>query len=143
MNKTSDIIAAKLLTYTGVLPFFICIAAILLNVQQVNGAFIAICYGAVIASFLSGIHWGIYLLSAQQFPVNLFILSNVTALFAWLSLLMPYSGGLFLQILCFGYLLMLDYRLFKENIIPNWYYQLRVEATGVVILACIILADIS
>jgi hypothetical protein len=48
---------------------------------------LALCYGAVSASFLSGIHWTLYPLLGERCRRNLLLYSNAIALTAWLALL--------------------------------------------------------
>jgi hypothetical protein len=128
---------AKYLTYGGTLPLIIC--ALDWHVYEaLNARFFANCYGSVIISFLSGIHWAIYLFFFEKCPRNLLLRSNATALIAWISLLAyPLFLGFFLQILCFLYLLWLDLELERVGVLPQWFYQLRRNATTVVVLVMI------
>ena len=102
---------AQGLTYSGALPFLVCAICSALDVDIFELDFnrIFIIYGAVIAAFISGIHWGIYLFknSAQ----NLFIHSNVVTLLAWFAAvaMLPSSG--FILMFCFFYLLFIDKQL--------------------------------
>ena len=56
---------AQCLTYAGVLPFLgaVILPAVKSNFLGLNYDSVILTYGAVIASFVAGIHWGIYLLS--------------------------------------------------------------------------------
>ncbi len=98
-------------------------------------------YGAVIASFLAGLHWGLYLQKSMSTALNLFISSNVLTVFSWASLLIPkplvqYS----IQILCFLLLLLIDRRLYRDDVIAEWFYKLRINATAVVVTSLVLMA---
>mgnify|MGYP002780923919 CR=1 FL=1 len=135
MMKPRQIALAKILTYSGTLPL---IASVLLTQFPFSGADargIAMAYGAVIISFLCGIHWAIYLFFAQKCPSNLLITSNAVALLAWGSLLIVHQPtAILLQSLCFIYLLTLDLKLRDASILPQWFYCLRRNATIIVVL---------
>lgn len=129
---------ANILTYTGTLPLVI--VAVELAVGRVSpsdAVWLASTYSAVIISFLAGIHWACYLFFADRCPRNLLLTSNAVALLAWLSLLVPQHQPwqLLLQILCFLYLLVLDYKLNISGILPPWFYALRRNASVIVVLA--------
>ena len=133
---------ALLLTYSGTLPLIICIILKTVSVQSVDVLFIAHAYSAIIISFLSGIHWSIYIFFSDRCPSNLLITSNVIALTAWSSLFISQQQASFLlQILCFVYLFILDVKLQKEGILPDWFYAIRRNATFVVILSLMVLAS--
>jgi len=127
---------AKILTYSGTLPLVICTLASHFYPTLFHARFFAVCYGAVIISFLSGVHWASYLFFAEKCPRNLLLTSNATALIAWLSLLIyPSMITYLLQALCFLYLLTLDLKLKNCGILPQWFYSLRRSATIIVVLA--------
>lgn len=128
---------AKYLTYSGTLPLIICALAWHIY-EPFDARFFAKCYGSVIISFLSGIHWAIYLFFFEKCPRNLLLRSNATALIAWISLLVyPLFLGFLLQILCFLYLLWLDLELERAGVLPQWFYNLRRNATIIVVLVMI------
>jgi hypothetical protein len=134
--KPSHITLAKFLTYSGTLPLvFTCIAAVL-HLKNINTTLLAATYGAVIMSFLCGIHWAVFLFFSEQCKRNLFIMSNMVALLAWMSLLtMKDSSVLLLDILSFAYLLIQDRLLFEAEVLPHWFYVLRRNATVIVVLS--------
>lgn len=126
---------AKLLTFAGVIPF---VGLTILSVSgadllTVHPAHALLLYGAVIVSFLSGIHWGQALSHPGAKP--LLWHSNVVALLAWLAVLQTVSVGVAILIICLVYLLALDYKLFKQSIITNWFWRLRLQATSIVLLS--------
>ena len=87
------------LTYLGFLPFLLALLMAAygqfglaelvgheLRFARFKSYTVAHTYGAVIVAFLAGIQWGV---SLQQPPgKQYFIISNVLALMAWLSLFM-------------------------------------------------------
>lgn len=131
---------AKILTYAGILPFLVCAVLALFTddapLLPVGLSQVVLAYGAVIASFVAGIHWGIFLF--RDTPVNLFIHSNVIALLAWLSLLMPTAAGTCTLIICFGYLLFIDNKNHHAKAIESWFFTLRIQASVAVIITLIV-----
>ena len=125
---------AQFLVYSGALPFIASVCASLMGWEIFDARWYGISYGAIILSFLAGIHWGVYLFASSSCPQNLFITSNIAALLGWLSLLVyPHWVAFFLLILCFSWMLLLDHKLFRLDILPGWFYRLRVHATIIVI----------
>ena len=127
-----------MLTYSGTLPF---LASVLLqlffaDLVALDYQYILIAYGAVITSFIAGVHWGIYL--NHNPSINLFIHSNIIALMAWLALLIPVYLGFILLIICFLYLFLIDRKLAQWNFIEPWFIRLRLHATSVVVLSLIV-----
>lgn len=133
--KQSSVTLAKILTYSGALPLFASALSIYFPVIGFDARLIATTYSAIIISFLCGIHWAAYLFFAEKCPRNLLITSNVIALLAWASLLIPHQLiAPLLQALCFLYLLTLDLKLRDAGIISEWFYTLRRNATILVVL---------
>jgi hypothetical protein len=126
---------AQILTYSGILPF-LC-AAIIPVIQPdfltLDYNDIILTYGAVIASFIAGIHWGVYMFKDTQ--INLFIHSNIAALMAWFAAVVAIPGSAGILIVCFSYLLFIDKQLAKVNVIEPWYMRMRIIASTLVILA--------
>jgi hypothetical protein len=130
---------ARLLTYLGVLPFLACTAAIAAGYEQVSAQFILQAYGAVIVSFVSGIHWGVAMKSGQGKNRWLLLTSNVIALASWLSLLVHHAiGSLLLQTICLILLLVVDAKLFKLGEIDSWFFKLRQRVTLALTITLII-----
>ncbi len=132
---------AKALTLLGAVPFVAPIVAHLLGYEDIHLRLFALSYGAIIAAFLCGIHWGLFLTQAQQTRFNLLITSNVFTLFAWGSLLtlIPHLQY-FIQIACFISLLIIDRELAKEGVIPMWFFNLRKIITSIVLLSLLVMA---
>lgn len=126
---------AKGLTLAGALPF-ICLTV--LSITDSDLLSIApeqplVTYGAVIVSFISGIHWG-HAINNPKCSALLWH-SNIVALLAWLAAmqLLPFSVALIL--FCFIYLLIVDYRLYQRAILPSWFWRLRLQITSIVTLS--------
>jgi len=133
--KKRQITLAKILTYSGTLPFITSAATQYFTLDGWDSALIAKTYSAIIIAFLCGIHWAAYLFFAEKCPRNLLITSNVTALLAWASLLLVHQPvALLLQSLCFLYMLTLDLKLRDAGILPEWFYSLRRNATAIVVV---------
>lgn len=134
MNE-KNILVAKVLTYTGIMPFIFFGMAVALSGGSLDYSLALFAYGAVIISFLCGIHWAVFLFFSQNCSRNLLFHSNAISLLGWLSVLPVMSYLTFaLQILCFLYLLILDLELYRKKLIPLWFFHLRLNATIVVVL---------
>ena len=140
MNE-KNILVARFLTYTGIMPFVFFGMAVALHVGSLDYSLALFAYGAIIISFLCGIHWAVFLFFSQNCPRNLLFHSNAISLLGWFSLLQTiYYLTFALQILCFLYLLMLDLELYRNKVIPLWFFHLRLHATIVVVLLLLITA---
>jgi hypothetical protein len=138
--STKQQLLAAILTYSGTLPFLACVAAAYMALTYVDMYFVTLAYGAVILSFISGIHWGVFLFKEEQSPRNLFITSNITASLAWFTLLLyPNPLAFLIQVLSFVYLYALDYSLWKKDIIDDGFYRLRRNATMIVTFSLLVL----
>lgn len=127
--------AARLLTYAGILPFAIGLAGQVFAPTAAPWQQWTAAYGAVIAAFIAGIHWAVHLFFGARAPINLLLSSNILALAAWGALLLPDGPGPFrLLILVFLALVLIDRRLRKAELIPEWFYRLRLQASAAVSL---------
>lgn len=126
---------AQLLTYAGILPFLgvVIMSIIKPDFLGLNYNYITLTYGAVIASFISGIHWGVYLFKDTH--MNLFIHSNIVALLAWFAVVTDISISEGILIACFFYLLCIDVKLEKIGVLDPWYLRMRLNASAAVIMA--------
>jgi hypothetical protein len=131
------------LTLAGALPFWLVAAYIALDP---GGALVpfawlsVLLYGAVIASFVAGLHWGLYLYSSAPMPLNLFLTSIICALAVWGVMLLP---GLEPQLAglaaVFAVLFVIDRCLWRAGVHERWFYRLRAAITGIVIAALALL----
>lgn len=126
---------AHFLTFAGSLPLFLSIILKLAGATfyGITPLWIFLSYSVVIISFISGIHWGIFLTNDCQ--RNLFIESNIIVLTAWTALLINHKWCLILTLCCFIYLLLIDKVLFNSSNISKWYWKLRKIITALVVLA--------
>ncbi|WP_395373064.1 DUF3429 domain-containing protein [Marinicella sp. W31] len=142
---------AKVLTYLGAIPFIIAVL-IGLNIHvsfpEILGGDIAYAsfkakalvhsYAVVILSFLGGIQWGISL--REPVTRRLYIVSNVIALAAWLSLIVfTKSEGLIIVLLGFIVALWVDQKAHNRGMIPSWFWQLRIKVTAIVCLSLLLI----
>jgi hypothetical protein len=56
-----NILVARVLTYTGIIPFLFLGIAVALQASGLDYSLALFAYGAVIISFLCGIHWAVFL----------------------------------------------------------------------------------
>ncbi len=135
------------LTFAGTIPFIACAALITLGVDaiQILGAteHILAVYGLVIATFMAGAQWGNHLSLADNnsWSVKLPILSNIIALALWLGFLtLATTGFIWLLIVSFISLLMIDYGLNNARIIDDKYFIVRKYVTLIVVVSLIVAA---
>lgn len=126
---------AKNLTFMGALPFVGAVGAQLQGMEHYHSGYLALTYGAVIISFLCGIHWGLFLTHANDIRLNLLVTSNLLAVIAWATLffVIPVTQYL-VQIAAFIALWLIDCRLVAEGVIERWFYHLRKQVTILVVL---------
>jgi hypothetical protein len=129
------------LAYSGGLPFVL-LAILLWLVDEDLHPFVSIAlaaYGAVIVSFLGGIHWGIAFIKNTEYQRLHLIWGITLSLLAWLAVLMPAFSGLpFL-----GFLLITAYlvdRKFYPNAGIKHWLTLRFRLTIISSIACFIAA---
>lgn len=140
MNE-KKILVARVLTYSGIMPFLFFRMAVAQHAGGFDYSLALFAYGAVIISFLCGIHWAAFLFFSQNCSRNLLFHSIAISLLGWLSVLPVMSYLTFaLQILCFLYLLILDLELYRNKVIPLWFFHLRLNATIIVALLLFITA---
>lgn len=127
---------ATWLPYFGALPFYLGFAIW----PYWPGAPLAVLgYGAVIAAFVSGLGWTQAMLQPERAPASLLILSNITALAAWVALLLPPGKlGFALEALVFFVLLGVDWRLMRNGAWPDWFWPVRRNVSALVIGALLI-----
>lgn len=139
--QSAHIQLAKTLAFMGALPFIGAVVAQSLGMAHYHSGYLALSYGAVIISFLCGIHWGLFLSHAHEIRLNLLVSSNLLAVIAWATLffVVPVTQYL-VQIAAFIVLWLIDRRLVAEGVIERWFYQLRKQVTMLVLLClCVML----
>lgn len=142
---------SRLLMMAGALPFIGLLLASFFDWQLLawpaERVFLA--YGAIIVSFLGGIHWGYAILLIKSAPheaasnslARTFLaLSNIVALMAWASLLFHSLGiALSVQLLALLLALFSDSYAFRLKMIPEWFWNLRRIITVIVASSQILL----
>lgn len=136
MNKKQ---LMKILVFAGAIPF---IGGAFLrltdqDVMGVDGESVLLSYGAVIISFLSGLHWR---LGMQGEGGLLLITSTITALGGWVALLIGGTPGVVIMVALFLVLLGLDSRL--KSVLGDDFFKLRIIITAVVVV-CLIMGALS
>lgn len=129
-----------MLVYFGAIPFMFGAACLMVGVTDLpiigpTDTMIAI-YGLVIATFLSGIHWGQHLGREDKWRSILPITSNINAVLLWISyLLLP--PQLFFCVLMISFLtsLLIDYFLYKHDILSKSYWHHRIIVTFIVCIS--------
>lgn len=126
---------AKWLGIAGLLPFVL----LALAVQFTDGVvrselqFGLTAFGAVILSFLGGIHWGAATLSVSAFSFTTGGLSVLPSAVGWVGLVVPSDLGLVLLSLAFAGMLVIDLRAISIKLLPEWYGRLRWNLSIIVV----------
>lgn len=137
--------AAAWLGGLGVVPFVALSAASQLTSGDLKRVAIdaLMAYGAVILSFLGGIHWGSAMADREpdtDRPIDAgrLCLSVVPSLAGWLALLLKAESGLAVLAFAFAGTLLLDLRSARKGLAPPWYPKLRKPLTMIVVSALLV-----
>lgn len=128
--------AALWLGYAGLIPFAVSALAIVIFRQdpflRETAGTALLAYGAVILSFLGGVHWGRALyMPYSSLQTRDFVLSVLPPVFGWSCLLLPLaSAGILLLILGYLWQIFVDLKAMRESILPRWFGRLRVQLTA-------------
>lgn len=128
---------ARRLGYAGLVPFVL-LAALLWMVRAELRAVVVtalVGYGAVIASFLGGVHWGI---AGQLPPQNAalhYVWGVLPSLLAWAALAMPAGYALALLVLILTICYFVDRRSYPRVGWAAW-LPMRLQLTVVAVLSC-------
>ena len=122
--------AAAWLGGLGIIPFASLSLAtpFVSDVVRTQLSFALLAYGAIILSFLGGIHWGLAIGAVPQTDNSLLrriALSIVPSLVAWAALLAPFSIGFLVLAAAFVAMLLVDIRASRMHEAPAWYPKLR------------------
>jgi hypothetical protein len=115
----------------GALPF-------LGGAPQLFAAHALAAYGAVILSFLGGIHWGLAIACRDRAIGGRLLLSVMPSLAGWAALLLPERPGLGLLAASVAAMLGVDIRATNQSWTPRWYPKLRIPLTCVVVCALVV-----
>ncbi|MFM8589645.1 MAG: DUF3429 domain-containing protein [Limnohabitans sp.] len=146
MQRTQDSTwrLIRQLGYAGLIPFiFLALSLWLVGPELHPSVALALqCYGAVIVSFLGGIHWGVGFRNAitMHNAPRLFFLWGVTpSLLAWLGVMMPAYAGLPLLgvvlIVCY----LVDRKTWPSAGLAPW-LPMRLQLTAVASISCLLAA---
>lgn len=123
------------LGYAGAIPFIGCALAGWqdITVAGLPADRLLLGYGAVILSFLGGLHWGrIASAPADRPPPSAplwLVWSVIPSLVGWAALFMPAKPGAVFLSACFLLALLLDLKLIREQIWRAWMFSLRFHLT--------------
>lgn len=134
---------SNILIFFGSFPFILLSLLSVLNFDSFLGYnldYLASLYALVIACFVCGSYWGIFL-NNQKIKINLFILSNILTLILFFGfLILANSQFILLAIFVFIFLLLVDIYIFKTNVTDLNYIRTRFCVTTLVVIALIILS---
>jgi len=129
----------KFLGLAGAIPFLALAPPIAAGIPIIpadlvaNAATLQIGYGAVIASFLGGIHWSMAMASfgkpTTQDNADRYIWSVIPALMAWPALVMQPGPGSLVVGSTLGVAYLVDRSFAKRHLLPSWYMALRLPLT--------------
>lgn len=128
----------RALGYGGLLPF-VAGALAMLAIPDAETRQLAaralIGYGAVILSFLGGVHWGLVLREAPARAPAMLVAGVLPSLAGWAALLLPFDTAVALQVGAFGAFWLYEHRVLGPAVLPPAYLALRRWLTLVVIAA--------
>ena len=127
-HKNSNEIFAKLLGFSGLIPFIIGFVILNLNINKSQVLEILIIYAYTITTFLGGIYWGVGLnikITAKRY----FFISTLPTILVFISLLFPLSQifKLFYLIVILNFFLYLEIYFLKILKLSRWFFDLRIK----------------
>lgn len=138
----SDVSAPSRLAWalglSGLLPFVglaLVLAFAALPGWQAKAGLALLAYGALIASFLGGIHWGLAMQGVQPGGLRL-VWGVVPSLLVWPAFFMPAGPGLMLVALVLAACYLVDRAVYRAAGLQAW-LGLRATLTAVAIASCI------
>lgn len=112
----------------GLLPFVAgALAAWWLPAERLPGTVLALAaYGAVILSFLGGVHWGLAAPAGPPLQLGFSVLPSLVAWIALLTAVLPaLDAALWLLAAAFAIMLICDLVAAGRDLTPEWYPRLR------------------
>ena len=126
---------ARWLGYLGLIPFVAGGVLAVTGDAAVRDLAVrsVIAYGAVIVSFVGAIHWGLALAHGGARAPNLYLVSVLPSLAAWLALLLRPRAGLILLIATFALVWLYERTALWTSLFPGWFATLRTHLTAAAI----------
>jgi hypothetical protein len=141
MHNTSPL-SAKLLGYGGLIPFVVSSTCQVFHLlPDLPWNTMALSYGAIILSFLGGLHWAFAMTLQELSPAqknDRFFWSVIPSLISWSSLALPYQYATALLIFGFIAQFIQDIYIKKLASLPAWYLPLRIQLSIVACLSLLI-----
>ena len=130
---------ARIFGLAGLIPFWTLALLVFLGDASMRASTLAvlIAYGAVILSFLGGVHWGIAVRAPTQAGWKRLGWGVTPSLIGWVAVLMPASAGLCTLIVCLLFSAWVDQRMFP-NSDDAWYRRLRIVLSSGAALALLL-----
>ena len=129
------------ITIAGIAPFVVLSVVVSMRWFSNQQAVVEILltYAAVIISFLGGVHWGISVHHYSYSPrvANLLTIESVApSLVAWGVLFYPdIHIQLLVMTLLFSFMWAVESLLYSEDLIPQWFFNLRCVVTPIVVVS--------
>ena len=139
-DKTAENLA-KILGFSGLIPFVIAIVSLSFNVDKIRVLEIIIVYGYTIIAFLGGIYWGVGLnikIGAKKY----FFISTLPSIFVLISLLFPLNliSKIIYLICILNFFLYLEFSFLQTLKLPKWFLFLRIKLNIFLTLLLIMIA---
>ena len=129
---------ARWLGFGGLIPF-VGLAAALWVARPGSWTFVTLAllaYGAVIASFLGAIHWGLVMREARGQPVPSLVWGVVPSLLGWVAVLLGHFQGLVLMAALLLACWAVDRALYPRHQLQAW-LPMRLQLTLVAGMSCL------
>ena len=129
---------ARWLGFGGLIPF-VGLAAAIWVARPGSWPFVTLAllaYGAVIASFLGAIHWGLVMREAPAQPVPSLVWGVVPSLLGWVAVLLGHAQGLVLMAALLWACFAVDRALYPRHQVQAW-LPMRLQLTLVASLSCL------
>lgn len=129
---------AQWLGLSGLLPFIALALMLVLAAPphwQAKTALALVAYGALISSFLGGIHWGLAMRRGQSCG-RLLVWGVVPSLLAWPAFFIPVGFGLLLQAGVLSTCYLVDRQVYPKEGLQSW-LGLRARLTAVAVASCV------
>ena len=129
--------------WAGVVPFALLTGtAISLPADVVGKALqMLVAYGAIILTFMGGVHWGIAMKDGEG-RAWLYTTGILPSLVAVLAIALPSKPAIVTLAIGFAGLLVYDIQLVRHGHAPKWYARLRLQLT-LAVIACLTVAGLT